>query len=1140
MAGVGHAVPLAQDSLDSSDRLHENRLDSTGTPGMDVSTWLRDLGLEDYAQAFQAHHIDAEVLPRLTAEDLIALGITSVGHRRRLLDAIAALDQGRAAAAARTLEAERRQLTVLFCDLVGSTELAARLDPEDLRELMGAYQAACADVIGGFEGHVARLLGDGVLAYFGWPRAHEDDAERAVRAGLQLVQDVARLEPRAGVRLQARAGVATGHVVVGDLISEGISDKDAVSGDAPNVAARLQAIAVPGSVVISQATRRLVGGLFELADLGPQCLKGFAEPLSAFKVEGQGRANGRFEARNSAALTPLVGRNEEIALLLRRWEQARDGEGQVVLLSGEPGIGKSRIVRELLARLGGEPHVHLLYQCSPYHTNSALYPIVAQLERAAGVAPGDDRKVTLAKLEGLLSQAIKRLDEAVPLLAALLGLPVGGRYPNLNLSPQRQKQRTLEVLTEQLAGLARDRPVLELYEDVHWVDPSTLELLDLLVARVRALPVLVVLTYRPEFSPPWSGQAHITYLPLNRLGRRQGAAMVGRVAGGKALPAEVLEQIVARTDGVPLFVEELTKTVLESGLLVDAGDHYELAGPLPPLVIPTTLHASLTARLDRLPAAKEVAQIGAVIGREFSHDLLAAVAPISATQLGDALEQLVSSELIFRRGVPPEAAYTFKHALVQEAAYQSLLKSRREQLHARIARVLEERFPETAATQPELLAQHYTAANLHDQAMKYWHAAGQRALDRCAALEAVDHLEKALELLDWLSQRPQQWQSRDWWKRELKITTDLGWALIATLGSSASRTRNTFDRALELCRQLNEPAPPRVLFGLFLCHLVRGELGSALGMAQELRCTARQQEDKLVGHRALGTVYLFLGSFRLARLHLKQVLALYDPEQHRSLASSYLFDPCVVAASYIAIAELALGYPEPVLQVNKALERARELDHEYSLAHAQYFACLFYHLLRDHTEVQENFKALGPLCDKAHFRIYAAGARVLHGWAQIELGQTVEGLAHVDQGLDEWRPTEAKLLLPCLLTSSAEAYCKCEKTDQVLSTLDNAAKTEECWFVPELDRRRGEVLLKLPGAWQPEAEACFHQALAVASDQGARLWELRAATSLARLWRDQGKRAQAHDLLAPIYGWFTEGFDTADLKDAKALLDELA
>ncbi len=573
--------------------------------GVDIAAWLQELGLERYLEAFRANDVDADVLRTLTGDDLKELGITSLGHRKKLLEAIAALQgasgdepPGRAepapgesaTATGPAREAERRQLTVLFCDLVGSTALSAKLDPEEMGAVMRAYQNAVAGDTLRFEGHVAKFMGDGVLAYFGWPEAHEDDAERAIRAGLAITAAIGQLGNPVGEALAARVGIATGLVVVGDLIGQGEAQERAVVGETPNLAARLQALAEPGAVVISQATRRLVGGLFELTDLGPQRLKGFAEPLAAFRVEGEGRAEGRFEALRGASLTPLIGREHELGILLERWAWAKDGDGQMVLISGEPGIGKSRLLGALREALAGEPHLTLSHFCSPYHANSALHPMIAQLERAAGFAPHDQAGDKLLKLEALLGQATAQLDEAVPLIAALLGVPSDARYRAPNFSPQRQKQRTLEVLIEQLAGLARARPVLELYEDLHWADPSTLELLDLLVERARSLPVLAVLTYRSEFSPPWTGQSHVTALTVNRLGRRQGAVLVDRLTGGKALPAEILDQILEHTDGVPLFVEELTRTVLELGLLTDAGDRYELAGPLPALAIPATLH----------------------------------------------------------------------------------------------------------------------------------------------------------------------------------------------------------------------------------------------------------------------------------------------------------------------------------------------------------------------------------------------------------------------------------------------------------------------------------------------------------------------------------------------------------------------
>ena len=770
---------------------------------LDVAHWLAEQGLGHHAEVFAKNGIASDILRDLTDTDLKELGL-NLGDRKRLLKAIAGLDAGSTqdrsmpakstATAAAPREAERRQLTVMFVDLVGSTALATKFDPEDTGRVIRTYQDCCSEVVERWGGHVAKYMGDGVLAYFGWPQAHEDDAERAVRAGLDVTDAIELLAAPSGETLAARVGIATGLVMVGELIGEGAAREEAVVGETPNLAARLQALAAPGSVVISHATRRLVGGLFELADLGPRRLKGFAEPFTAWRVEGEGRAEGRFEALHGERLTPLVGREHELGILLERWAWAKDGDGQVVLLSGEPGIGKSRVIRTLRERLGDEPYTPLSHYCSPYHTNSALHPVIDLLERAARLDRDEPPEAQLARLEAVLGRSSDRLETAVPLLAALLGVPTGERYPALALTPEMQKRRTLQALVDQLAGLAGQHPVLALYEDVHWIDPSTLELLGLVIERVRQLPVLALITFRPEFQPPWTGQAHVTSLTMSRLGRRQGADLVGRVTGDKPLPAAIIEQIVARTDGVPLFVEELTKTVLESGLLTDAGDHYELSGALPPLAIPTTLHDSLMARLDRLAPVKEVAQIGAVIGREFSHELITAVAPMAANLLGDALEQLVSSELVFRCGVPPEAIYTFKHALVQDAAYQSLLKSKRLQLHARIARALEEQSLERAAAEPEILAHHFTEAGLAGKAIDYWLAAGERAIARSAYLEAIAHLERGLNLVPTLAEPAARVD------KELEQRSLLGVALGASGGFSSPAMARNYTRMSELCR----------------------------------------------------------------------------------------------------------------------------------------------------------------------------------------------------------------------------------------------------------------------------------------------------------------------------------------------------
>jgi len=679
---------------------------------MDVGSWLRGLGLERYEAAFRENEIDETVLPSLTADDLKDLGIGIVGHRRKLLDAIAALraDANTKVPLSDTLPtidrspkdaAERRHLTVMICDLVGSTALSARLDPEDLRGVIGAYHTCIAEVIGRYQGIIARYMGDGVLVYFGYPQAHEDDAAQGVRAGLALVDAVANLRTDSEAALKVRIGIATGTVVVGDLIGEGAAQEEAVVGETPNLAARLQAAAEPGTVVISASTRRVTGGLFEYRDLGPVALKGWTEPTPAWQVVGASEVASRFEAQHTTRLTPLLGRDDEIEVLSRRWRDATQGEGRVVVLTGEPGIGKSHIALAFQERLQAEPHIRLRYYCSAHHTNSALFPFIGQLERAARFERGDAPAEKLAKLEALLMQSGVNAVHSVPILANLLSLPPSERHPLPELSPQKRKEATLAALRGQLEGLSARQPVLVVFEDAHWIDPTSLELLAIMVERLPQLRALLLITARPEFTQPWPGHAHVTMLPLTRLNRRVGSAIIERIAAGKTLPEEVTNQILARTDGVPLFLEELTKTVLEGGLLQERDGHYVLDRPLPALAIPTTLHDSLMARLDRLAPVREVAQIGAVVGREFSYELLSVVAGLPKKKLDEALAQLVESELVFCRGEVPQAIYTFKHVLVRDAAYSGLLKSRRAQLHSAIASAVEQRFPEIIQAEPE-------------------------------------------------------------------------------------------------------------------------------------------------------------------------------------------------------------------------------------------------------------------------------------------------------------------------------------------------------------------------------------------------------------------------------------------------------
>jgi len=1116
---------------------------------VDIAAWLRELGLERYEPAFRDNEIDWEVLPELTEGDLEKIGLP-LGPRKKLLKAIAGLSAappvGEVAAAeapGASRQAERRQLTVLFCDLVGSTDLARRLDPEELGGMMHVYQGACAEVVRGWDGYVAKFMGDGVLAYFGWPRAHEDDAERAVRAGLAVVEAVASLKAPCGESLSVRVGIATGPVVVGELVGEGAAQEEAVVGETPNLAARLQALAEPGTVVIGEATRRLLGGLLDLLDLGPQRLKGFTEPVSAFRVVGEGRAEGRFEALRGGHLTPLVGREHELGFLLERWAWARDGEGQVVLLAGEPGVGKSRLVRALRERLGAEPHTPLSHYCAPYHVTTALHPVIELLSRAADLARDEPPEQQLTKLGALLAPSSECVDEAVALIAALLAIPTGERYSlPTDLAPQRLKQRTFEVLLDQLEGLAAARPVLAVYEDVHWSDPTTLELLDLVIERVQRLPVLVLITFRPEFRPPWGGRGHVTQLPVNRLGRRQAAAIVERVSGGRALPPEVLEQIVLRTDGVPLFVEELTKTVLESGLLQDAGDRYELTGPLPPLAIPATLQDSLMARLDRLATVREVAQMGAVLGREFSHELLAAVAPLGDNELRSALAELVAAELLLRRGTPPNAAYSFRHMLVQEVAYQSLLRSRRQLLHARVATTLEERFPEVASVEPEVLAYHFTEAGLAEPAVAYWSRAGHRAAERSAYAEAMTQLKQGLEVLRTLPAGAE----RD--HQELDLLTALGSILISTKGHPSPEVAGLYLRARELCHALGDtPHLGPVLQGLRIHRLLRAELGLAREAGEELLALADRAGDdgyRLEAQRALGVVSFYIGDLVAAHDFFAAALALYDAEVHRAHALRYEDDPGMTCLGYLGRTLWLRGYPEQALRpVGEAVELARGLAHPPSLAEASAWQADMSLLRRETDLCREQAGAALALAREHGFPLWTALSGASWGWAETHASEEGTGITALRQALDGLQGIGDRLFRPYYQALLADALWRLGRPQEALAELDQAKEwaygTEARYWDAELHRLRGEILATLDGAAPPQAEGYLRTAIDIAQGQNAKSLELRAATGLARLWAEQGERHRAHDLLAPVYGWFTEGFDTDDLKEAKALLDKL-
>ena len=1117
---------------------------------IEITDWLRGLGLEQYAAAFRDNDIDGEILRRLTAEDLRELGVASIGHRRRLLDAIAALDEADTAPAgtagvpapASTVVtgAERRQLTVMFCDLVGSTALSRQTDPEDLNALIGAYHRAVAEQVGRFGGYVAKYMGDGVLSYFGYPQAHEDDAALTIQAGLAILDAVPGFAAAAATAAtaqqpQVRIGVATGLVVVGELIGGGTAQERNVVGETPNLAARLQSLADPGTLVIAETTHRLVGGLFEYRDLGAVSLRGFAEPVPVWQVLRPSAVESRFEALRAGDLTPLVGREEELDLLLRRWQRATAGEGQVVLLSGEPGIGKSRLTAALRERLEGEPHTRLRYFCSPHHTDSALYPIIGQLQHAAGFAPNELPPAKLDKLDALLSQ-VTTLAEDRSLLAELLTLDgTDRRYPALDLTPQIRKQRTLNALLRQLEALACRQPVLMLFEDIHCIDPTSFEVLDRTVERIRTLPVLLLVTFRPEFAAPWIGQPHVTSLTLRRLGMRDSAALAGHVSGNHALAAELLDEIVGRADGVPLFLEELTKAVVEVG----EDEKMIAAVPSASAAIPATLQASLAARLDRLGPAKEIAQIGATIGREFSYELLRTLTTLTETRLAAALDQLVASELASRRGVPPTASYVFKHALVQETAHETLLRTERRRLHARIADLLEQR-ADNVERQPELLAQHYAEAGINDKAMDYWTRAGKRSAARSAMVEAEAQFEKALARLALLP------DTRERWYKELVLQADLGAVRFAVRGWAAPETGHVYTRARELWEKLGSPSEfLRIPYGQSSYYMYRGELDLALRLDEDLLRLSHRRDDAaglVIAHLSSGRNLMYAGRFASSRSHLDEVLALYDPIAHGPLVTHAGIHPQVASQFFLGIVLLCLGFPEQALARSRAaIAEARRLTHLPSLVASLSVGARLLCLVGDDAALNERVDELVAVATEQDFPYWHALGTICRGWLQVKNGDVAEGISLLRGGSAAHRDTGAQLFVPHHIALLAKASEIAGQVGEAVILLDNALqiveRTGERWFAAELNRFKGQLLRQRHAE---AAEELYRKALSIAVEQEAKLWELRAAASLARLWGEQGRRAEARDLLAPVYGWFTEGFATPDLKEAKALLDELA
>jgi class 3 adenylate cyclase/predicted ATPase len=1128
---------------------------------MDVVVWLRSLGLGRYEAAFRDNEIDETVLPSLTAEDLKDLGVSVVGHRRKLLDAIAALrteagtkappSDAATASSAPTISledrAERRQITVMFSDLVGSTALSARMDPEDLRELISAYHKCVAETVRRFGGFVAQYLGDGVLVYFGYPEAHEDDAELAVRAGLELIAAVIALKTPA--LLQTRVGIATGLVVVGDLMTgSGEVHERGIVGETPNLAARLQGVAEPDTVVIAEATRRLLGNLFELKDLGARDLKGVAEPVRAWVALRASTVESRFEALHAAGLTALVGREEEIELLRRRWSKAKTGDGQVVLLSGEAGIGKSRLTAALLESLAPERHTRLRYFCSPQHTDSAFSPIIGQMERAAGLLHDDTSQQKLDKLDALLAQASTSIQDAA-LIAEMLSLPNDGRYPALDLTPEQRRQKTLEALTAQMETLSRQKPVLMIFEDAQWADPTSLEAFGRVVDRIRTLRVLLLVTFRPEFDAPWVGRPYVTTLTINRMAEHEASAMIDRVVGESQLSAGIRQDIIERTDGIPLFVEEMTKAVLEAGSETAAARAIA-AVPSPTLAVPASLYASLMARLDRLGGpAKELAQIAAVIGREFSHALLASVVPQPEAGLRSALDRLTAAGLLFRRGMPPHATYLFKHALVQDAAYGTLLREPRRTLHARIAETIESEFAESAESRPELLARHWTEAGLIEKAADLWGKAGQRSLAQSALVEAVEQLTRALDQIATLSATPALR------REQIKLQVALANALMHVKGYAAPETKAAAAQArmlVEHAEALGEtPEDPlavfSVLYGPWATSYVAFNGDMMCELAARFMSLAEKQGATvplMIGHRMVGLSLLSTGEIAQSRGHLDHSITLYDPPAHRPMATRFGHDNRVAALIYRSWALWMLGYPETALaDAERALKHARELGQAATLMLALCFTSLTFSLCGSYSAANARLAENRALANEKGAALWKAFGMLSQGCVLAMTGESSHAAQTITAGLAEFRATGSTFWTPLFLSYLAKAYAELHQLNDAWRSIDEVITavraTKETLCEAEVHRVAGEIALLSPEWDVAKAEAYFERALAVARHQQAKSWELRAATSLARLWRDQAKMKQARELLDPVYGWFTEGFDTRDLKEAKAVLDTL-
>jgi class 3 adenylate cyclase/tetratricopeptide (TPR) repeat protein len=1125
-----------------------------------IAAWLNHLGLGIYCESFQHNAITWDVLPELKESDLEALGVL-LGHRKTLLRAIAQLSPSAEGRGLGSLplgvspdtqpvpperdHAERRQLTVMFCDLVDSTALSRRVDPEDLQDVVRRFLDACSHAIGRFNGYIAKYMGDGMLVYFGYPQAHEHDAERAVHAGLAILDTVTALNhdtPHPGVSLAARIGIATGHVVVGELMGQDTAKERSVFGDTPNLAARLQALATPNQLVIDPVTKRLVGHEFEFADLGAVSLKGFDTPVQVWQVLSARLSASRFESYRASHLTNFVGREQELALLVGRWREAVGGEGQVVLLCGEAGIGKSRLTHSLCDRLADERYQTIQFHCSPYHTNTALYPAINFLRQAAGLASQDSAQAQLNKLDVMARERGIENPDTVSLLADLLSIPGEHRDPPLTVSSETRKDMTLEALVQYLARLAERSPVLFIVEDAHWLDPTTLDLMTRIIDRIRQMRVLVLITFRPDFKPVWADYSHVTFLTLSRLPRRQSAELMATMTGGKTLPPEVQQAILAKADGVPLYIEALTENVLESGLLTENNDAFTVKATLKELPIPDSLQALLMERVDRLGPAKDIAQTGAAIGREFTYELLQATVEMPDNQLRQALDRFVASGLIYQEGEIPLATYHFKHALVQDAAYSTLPKKPRRVLHARIAKTLESRFPERANREPELLAYHYEQAGLAGPAVEYWHRAARRGAERSANIEALNHFHRALELLKDLPPGPERNAL------ELELLLARGAPLLSVKGYASDDMEHNYRRAKDLLQESSDSVHQFLAIrGLWVFHLVRGHLANARSLAEDLLALAHREQssDLLIeAHQALGSTYFFLGRFDEARTHLLTAKSLDDPSQHRSQALRFGQDSGITARIMLARTLWILGEVEQVEPLaREAMGMARELEHPFNLVFTLVALSWIYSTLCNAKRTRELTDEAIAVSTQYSFALGLAWATVSQGWALAANGQE-EGLGTLLHGLAATRATGAGLNNTFTLALLADIYLRHNRIDEGLAAIEDALTLavtggERFWHA-ELLRLKGELLLGQSDPSVQAAEECLCDALKIAHDQHATMLELRAATSLARLWRKLNKVDEANRILHAVYSRFSESSDNLDLIEAKTVLDQLS